>query len=130
MLRSPATHSSKGDNDDVFVGHNVSFITDKYPRSRIPGAQTEADGAVVPTLVKKGAPIGTATILCGVSIGENSLWSRGVVTRMSLPIRLLPVFLRIKRLEFLHRVLPLFFLHSPIYYVAASATAARCILGL
>lgn len=71
--------------DNVFVGHNVSFINDKYPRSaNADGSlQTEADWAVVPTVVKKGASIGTsATILCGVTIGENAIVGAGsVVTK-------------------------------------------------
>jgi acetyltransferase-like isoleucine patch superfamily enzyme len=71
--------------DDVFVGHNVSFINDKYPRSTAPGRglQTEADWKVVPTLVKRGASIGTSsTIMCGVTIGENAIVGAGsVVTK-------------------------------------------------
>jgi acetyltransferase-like isoleucine patch superfamily enzyme len=74
--------------DDVFVGHNVSFINDKYPRSTVPGGglQTEADWAVVPTLVKRGASIGTSsTILCGVTIGENSVIGAGSVVTKDIP---------------------------------------------
>jgi acetyltransferase-like isoleucine patch superfamily enzyme len=74
--------------DDVFVGHNVSFINDKYPRSTVPegGLQTEADWAVVPTLVKRGASIGTSsTILCGVTIGENSVIGAGSVVTKDIP---------------------------------------------
>ena len=74
--------------DDVFVGHNVSFINDKFPRSTNPGGQlqTEADWAVVPTLVKKGASIGTsATILCGVTIGENAVVGAGSVVTRDVP---------------------------------------------
>ncbi len=74
--------------DDVFIGHNVSFINDKYPRStnRGGGLQTEADWAVVPTLVKSGVSIGTSvTILCGVSIGENSIIGAGSVVTKDVP---------------------------------------------
>lgn len=70
--------------DDVFVGHNVSFINDKYPRATADGQpQTEADWVCVPTLVKKGASIGTSsTILCGVTVGENAIVGAGsVVTK-------------------------------------------------
>jgi dTDP-4-amino-4,6-dideoxygalactose transaminase/acetyltransferase-like isoleucine patch superfamily enzyme len=70
--------------DDVFVGHNVSFINDKFPRATADGRpQTEADWACVPTLVKKGASIGTSTtVLCGVTIGENAIVGAGsVVTK-------------------------------------------------
>jgi acetyltransferase-like isoleucine patch superfamily enzyme len=73
--------------DDVFVGHNVSFINDKYPRSTADGKlQTEADWAVVPTLVKRGASIGTGSvILCGVTIGENAIVGAGSVVTRDVP---------------------------------------------
>lgn len=74
--------------DDVFVGHNVSFINDKYPRSANPDGtlQTEADWNVVKTLVKKGASIGTgATILCGLTIGENAIVGAGSVVTKDVP---------------------------------------------
>src|SRR5512146_439027 len=59
--------------DDVFIGHNVSFINDKYPRATNGSGvlQSEADWRVVSTLVKRGASIGTsATILCGITVGN------------------------------------------------------------
>ena len=74
--------------DDVFVGHNVSFINDKYPRATTEdGApQSEADWQVVKTLVKRGASIGTsATILCGVTIGENAIVGAGSVVTHDVP---------------------------------------------
>ena len=75
--------------DEVFIGHNVSFINDKFPRGTNPdGAlQTEADWEVVPTVVKRGASIGTgSTILCGVTIGEGAMVGAGsVVTRDVAP---------------------------------------------
>ena len=74
--------------DNVFIGHNVSFINDKYPRSTTEngGLQTEADWKVVPTLVKKGASIGTSTtILCGVTIGENAVIGAGSVVTKDIP---------------------------------------------
>ena len=74
--------------DNVFVGHNVSFINDKYPRSaNADGSlQTEANWKVVKTLVKKGASIGTsATILCGVTIGENAIVGAGSVVTKDVP---------------------------------------------
>lgn len=73
--------------DDVFVGHNVSFINDKYPRSTTDGRlQTDADWACVPTLVKRGASIGTSvTILCGVTIGENAIIGAGSVVTKDVP---------------------------------------------
>jgi acetyltransferase-like isoleucine patch superfamily enzyme len=74
--------------DDVFVGHNVSFINDKYPRSTNPegSLQTEADWKVVPTTVKRGASIGTSsTILCGVTIGEGAIVGAGSVVTKDVP---------------------------------------------
>ncbi len=60
--------------DNVFIGHNVSFINDKIPRAISP------DWKMIPTLVKKGASIGTsATIMCGMTIGENALVGAGAV---------------------------------------------------
>jgi UDP-2-acetamido-3-amino-2,3-dideoxy-glucuronate N-acetyltransferase len=71
--------------DFAFVGHGVMFTNDKYPRSATAGGalQTEQDWSVVPTYVKKGASIGSnATILCGITIGENSIVGAGsVVTK-------------------------------------------------
>jgi acetyltransferase-like isoleucine patch superfamily enzyme len=71
--------------DDVFIGHSVTFINDKYPRAtNAAGAlQTENDWRVEPTVVKKGASIGSgATILCNVTIGENAIIGAGsVVTK-------------------------------------------------
>lgn len=74
--------------DNVFVGHNVSFINDKYPRATNAEGepQSEADWAVVKTLVKRGASIGTsATILCGVTIGENAIVGAGSVVTHDVP---------------------------------------------
>ena len=68
--------------DDVFVGHGVMFINDPYPRATADGRlQTEADWAVVPTIVRRGASIGSgAAILCGVTIGEGAvIGARSVV---------------------------------------------------
>lgn len=71
--------------DDVFIGHNVTFINDLYPRSTTTDGkmQTEADWLCVPTLVKKGASVGSsATILCGKTIGEGAIVGAGsVVTK-------------------------------------------------
>lgn len=74
--------------DDVFVGHNVTFINDKFPRSvNIDGSmQTESDWKVVETHVKKGASIGSsATIMCGITIGENSIVGAGAVVTKNVP---------------------------------------------
>lgn len=74
--------------DDVFVGHGVIFINDKYPRSTNGngGLQTEADWKVVPTIVKKGASIGSgSTVLCNVTIGENAIVGSGSVVTKDVP---------------------------------------------
>lgn len=74
--------------DDVFIGHNVSFINDKYPRgTNADGSlQTEADWQVVETLVKRGASIGTgSTILCGITIGEHAMVGAGSVVTRDVP---------------------------------------------
>ena len=74
--------------DDVFVGHNVSFINDKYPRATTDNGapQSEADWAVIRTLVKRGASIGTgSTILCGITIGENAVIGAGSVVTHDVP---------------------------------------------
>ena len=68
--------------DNVFVGHNVTFINDLYPRATAEDGkmQTEEDWKVVATFVKNGASIGSsATILAGVTIGENSIIGAGAV---------------------------------------------------
>jgi UDP-2-acetamido-3-amino-2,3-dideoxy-glucuronate N-acetyltransferase len=71
--------------DYVFIGHNVTFINDLFPRATNPDGslQTEADWKCVPTLVKQGASIGSsATILAGVTIGEGAVVGAGsVVTK-------------------------------------------------
>src|SRR5271156_6764910 len=62
--------------DDVFIGHNVTFTNDRYPRATNGDGrlQNEADWNCISTLVKRGASIGSgATLLCGIIIGENAL---------------------------------------------------------
>ena len=74
--------------DEVFIGHNVTFINDKYPRATIEDGslQTEADWPLVPTLVKRRASIGSsATILCGVTVGENAIVGAGSVVTQDVP---------------------------------------------
>jgi len=74
--------------DNAFVGHNVTFINDSYPRATNgDGAlQTEADWRVEPTLVKKGASIGSgSTILPNVTIGENAIVGAGSVVTRDVP---------------------------------------------
>jgi acetyltransferase-like isoleucine patch superfamily enzyme len=73
--------------DEVFVGHGVMFINDPYPRATSNGElQTEADWQVIPTLVKRGASIGSgAVILPGVTIGEKALVGAGAVVTHDVP---------------------------------------------
>src|SRR2546425_4446251 len=71
--------------DEVFVGHNVTFINDLYPRATNADGQlqTEQEWTCEPTLIKRGASIGSsATLLCGITIGEFAVVGAGsVVTR-------------------------------------------------
>jgi acetyltransferase-like isoleucine patch superfamily enzyme len=75
--------------DNVFVGHSVTFINDTYPRATKPNGQlqTDTDWAVEPTLIKRGASIGSgSTILANVTIGENAIVGAGsVVTKDVAP---------------------------------------------
>jgi len=74
--------------DNVFIGHSVTFINDSYPRATAPGGelQTEADWRVETTRVKKGASIGSgSTVLSNVTIGENALVGAGSVVTRDVP---------------------------------------------
>ena len=74
--------------DEVFIGHGVIFINDRYPRATTDEGtlQTEADWTCVPTLVKQGASIGSGvTILCGVTIGKRATIGAGSVVTKDVP---------------------------------------------
>lgn len=74
--------------DEVFVGHGVTFINDRYPRATNAEGQlqTEADWSCQNTLVKRGASIGSgATILGGVTIGEYAVVGAGSVVTRDVP---------------------------------------------
>ncbi len=76
--------------DFVFIGHGVTFINDAYPRSTTESGelQTEKDWKVVPTIVRKGASIGSgSTILCNVTIGEHAIVGAGSVVTRDVPPR-------------------------------------------
>jgi acetyltransferase-like isoleucine patch superfamily enzyme len=74
--------------DEVFIGHNVTFINDLYPRSTNDGGrlQTEADWKCVPTRVQRGASIGSgATLLCGITVGPRAIIGAGSVVTRDVP---------------------------------------------
>lgn len=74
--------------DEVFIGHNVTFVNDSFPRATTANGslQTEADWSVETTLVKRGASIGSgATILANVVIGEYALIGAGAVVTKNVP---------------------------------------------
>jgi len=74
--------------DNVFIGHGVTFINDSYPRATIGEGQlqTESDWKVERTRVKKGASIGSgSTVLCNVTIGENAIVGAGSVVTKDVP---------------------------------------------
>ncbi len=74
--------------DEVFIGHNVSFINDKLPRAANADGtlKTDADWKVQGTLVRRGASIGTgSTILCGVTIGRDAVVGAGSVVTRDVP---------------------------------------------
>jgi acetyltransferase-like isoleucine patch superfamily enzyme len=74
--------------DEVFVGHNVTFVNDLYPRATNGdgGMQQDADWECIPTRVKRGASIGSGTtLLCGVTVGERALVGAGSVVTKDVP---------------------------------------------
>jgi acetyltransferase-like isoleucine patch superfamily enzyme len=74
--------------DNVFIGHGVMFTNDSYPRATAANGelQTEADWKVEPTVIKKGASVGSgATILCNISVGENAIVGAGSVVTKDVP---------------------------------------------
>lgn len=74
--------------DEVFIGHGVMFINDRFPRAANANGslQTEADWNCIPTTIKRGASIGSnATILCGVTVGEGAIVGAGSVVTKDVP---------------------------------------------
>ena len=74
--------------DEVFIGHNVTFINDRYPKATNQNGvmQTDADWKCIPTLVKRQASIGSgATLLCGIVIGEGAIIGAGSVVTKDVP---------------------------------------------
>src|ERR1041384_4789203 len=76
--------------DEVFIGHSVTFINDKIPRATNTDGtkQVSGDWSMVPTVVKRRASIGSgATILCGVTIGEGAMVGAGAVVTKDVPAK-------------------------------------------
>jgi len=74
--------------DNVFIGHNVTFINDIYPRATNEegNQQTDDDWECIPTFIKKGASVGSsATLLCGITVGENAIVGAGSVVTKDVP---------------------------------------------
>jgi UDP-2-acetamido-3-amino-2,3-dideoxy-glucuronate N-acetyltransferase len=74
--------------DNVFIGHSVTFTNDRYPRATAAdgGLKTDSDWVCEPTVVKKGASIGSGvTLLCGVTVGENAIVGCGSVVTKDVP---------------------------------------------
>jgi UDP-2-acetamido-3-amino-2,3-dideoxy-glucuronate N-acetyltransferase len=74
--------------DEAFIGHGVTFTNDLYPRATTPSGalQGDADWKVIPTVVRRGASIGSgSTILCGIEIGEGAIVGAGSVVTKDVP---------------------------------------------
>jgi acetyltransferase-like isoleucine patch superfamily enzyme len=74
--------------DEVFIGHNVTFINDRFPRATSGNGalQGEEDWKCIPTRVERGASIGSgATLLCGITVGERALVGAGSVVTRDVP---------------------------------------------
>ena len=74
--------------DEVFVGHNVNFLNDRYPAATTPDGRlkTDAEWTLERTLVKRRAAIGTAAVIMpGITIGENAVIGAGAVVTLSVP---------------------------------------------
>ena len=74
--------------DEVFIGHNVTFINDRYPRATTPDGELQGveDWECIPTRIRRGASIGSsATVLCGVTVGEKAIVGAGSVVNKDVP---------------------------------------------
>jgi acetyltransferase-like isoleucine patch superfamily enzyme len=92
--------------DNVFVGHSVTFINDSYPRATTAGGelQTEADWKVEKTVVRKGASIGSgSTVLSTITIGENAIVGAGSVVTKDVPANAIVAGNPAKVLRFLEK---------------------------
>jgi acetyltransferase-like isoleucine patch superfamily enzyme len=76
--------------DNVFIGHNVTFINDKFPRSTNDdgSVQTDADWVCIETIIEEGASVGSgATILCGITVGKKAIIGAGSVVTKDVPAK-------------------------------------------
>jgi UDP-2-acetamido-3-amino-2,3-dideoxy-glucuronate N-acetyltransferase len=74
--------------DNVFIGHNVTFTNDLYPRATTENGkmQTEEDWKCIPTCVRFGASVGSSsTLLCGITVGEHAIIGAGSVVTKDVP---------------------------------------------
>ena len=73
--------------DEVFIGHNVTFINDKYPQATKNGKlQNDDDWKVIPTSVGKGSSVGSSvTVMCGIKIGNNTIIGAGALVTKDVP---------------------------------------------
>lgn len=74
--------------DEVFIGHGVTFTNDRFPRSTAQHGQlqTEADWKCEPTRIKRGASIGSGvTLLCGITVGERAIVGAGSMVTKDVP---------------------------------------------
>ena len=74
--------------DGVFIGHNVTFTNDRYPRATNADGtlQADSDWSCIPTVIKQGASIGSgSTLLCGITIGEHAMVGAGSLVTKDVP---------------------------------------------
>ena len=93
--------------DNVFVGHNVTFINDVFPRATTEDGtlQTDDDWVCVPTLIKRGASSGSSvTLLCGITVGENVIIGAGSVVTKDVPPNTIAVGNPAKAIRFIDGV--------------------------
>lgn len=91
--------------DNVFIGHGVTFTNDVYPRATTSDGnmQTEADWKVEPTIVRRGASIGSGvTLLCNICVGENAIIGAGSVVTKDVPTNAVVAGNPAKVLRYIH----------------------------
>jgi acetyltransferase-like isoleucine patch superfamily enzyme len=94
--------------DNVFIGHNVTFINDKFPRATNENGslQTEEDWKCVETFVEEGASVGSSvTILCGIRIGKKAIVGAGSVVTRDVPEHAIVAGNPAKIIKYTHQIL-------------------------